>query len=333
MELDDDERDEARGDDRPRPRRGPALRPRRHLAGDGARRRHHEGVDGDPAAGRRRRRRRRPAGARRGASARTATASSPASTTAPGSNPVTPLLVLEAPTRGLLTAERTMLNLVCHLSGIASTTAAWVEAVEGTGAQDPRHPQDPARPAGAAEVRGPRRRRRQSPHGPRRRRADQGQPRGRRRFGGRRAARRPGRWRPTCRSRSRSTPSSSSTRCSAEDLGAAPLILLDNFPVWMTQMAVQRRAARAGHVKLESSGSLSLDTAAAYAGTGRRLPGRRRADPFGAGARRRARPLIRAAANRLDPRPATDRRMSVAASALRIDPSAERRRRSAALVG
>ena len=44
-------------------------------------------------------------------------------------------LVVEAPTRGLLTAERTMLNLVCHLSGIATTTAAWVEAVAGTGAQ------------------------------------------------------------------------------------------------------------------------------------------------------------------------------------------------------
>ena len=28
-----------------------------------------------------------------------------------------------------------MLNLVCHLSGIATATAAWVEAVSGTGAQ------------------------------------------------------------------------------------------------------------------------------------------------------------------------------------------------------
>src|SRR6478672_115563 len=45
------------------------------------------------------------------------------------------VLVIEAPTRGLLTAERTMLNLVCHLSGIATTTAAWVEAVAGTAAQ------------------------------------------------------------------------------------------------------------------------------------------------------------------------------------------------------
>ncbi len=36
------------------------------------------------------------------------------------------VLTVEAPTQGLLTAERTTLNLVCHLSGIATTTAAWV---------------------------------------------------------------------------------------------------------------------------------------------------------------------------------------------------------------
>lgn len=45
------------------------------------------------------------------------------------------LLRVQAPTRGLLTAERTLLNLVCHLSGIASATAAWVDAVEGTKAK------------------------------------------------------------------------------------------------------------------------------------------------------------------------------------------------------
>ena len=45
------------------------------------------------------------------------------------------LLTVQAPTRGLLTAERTMLNLVCHLSGIATTTAAWVDAVAGTNAK------------------------------------------------------------------------------------------------------------------------------------------------------------------------------------------------------
>lgn len=41
-------------------------------------------------------------------------------------------LTVEAPMHGLLTAERTLLNLVCHLSGIATTTAAWVDAVHGT---------------------------------------------------------------------------------------------------------------------------------------------------------------------------------------------------------
>lgn len=44
-----------------------------------------------------------------------------------------PALVLRGPVRGLLTAERTALNLLCHLSGIATATAAWVSAVDGTG--------------------------------------------------------------------------------------------------------------------------------------------------------------------------------------------------------
>ena len=38
-------------------------------------------------------------------------------------------------TRTLLTSERSALNLLCHLSGVASLTARWVEAVEGTGAR------------------------------------------------------------------------------------------------------------------------------------------------------------------------------------------------------
>jgi len=42
-------------------------------------------------------------------------------------------LRLDAPTAGLLTAERTALNLLCHLSGIATATTAWVDAVAGTG--------------------------------------------------------------------------------------------------------------------------------------------------------------------------------------------------------
>ncbi len=45
--------------------------------------------------------------------------------------------VLEAtgPVRSLLTAERTALNLLCHLSGVATLTRAWVDAVHGTGAR------------------------------------------------------------------------------------------------------------------------------------------------------------------------------------------------------
>ena len=37
--------------------------------------------------------------------------------------------------RSILTAERTALNLLCHLSGVATATAAWVDAVAGTGAR------------------------------------------------------------------------------------------------------------------------------------------------------------------------------------------------------
>jgi nicotinate-nucleotide pyrophosphorylase (carboxylating) len=44
------------------------------------------------------------------------------------------VLRVRAPLRGLLTAERTMLNLMCRLSGIATATRAWVDAVAGTGA-------------------------------------------------------------------------------------------------------------------------------------------------------------------------------------------------------
>lgn len=39
------------------------------------------------------------------------------------------------PTRDLLTAERTALNLLCHLSGVATATDAWVQALAGTGAR------------------------------------------------------------------------------------------------------------------------------------------------------------------------------------------------------
>ena len=42
---------------------------------------------------------------------------------------------VEGPIRGLLTAERTALNFASHLSGVATATAAWVDALEGTRAK------------------------------------------------------------------------------------------------------------------------------------------------------------------------------------------------------
>ncbi|MEO1056172.1 MAG: carboxylating nicotinate-nucleotide diphosphorylase [Actinomycetota bacterium] len=47
----------------------------------------------------------------------------------------TVLAIVDAPTRSLLTAERTALNVLCHLSGIATLTARWVAAVAGTSAR------------------------------------------------------------------------------------------------------------------------------------------------------------------------------------------------------
>ncbi len=42
---------------------------------------------------------------------------------------------VSGPTRSLLTAERTALNFASHLSGIATATSRWVEALAGTGAR------------------------------------------------------------------------------------------------------------------------------------------------------------------------------------------------------
>ena len=42
---------------------------------------------------------------------------------------------VEAPTRLLLTAERSALNLLCHMSGVATLTRSWADALEGTNAQ------------------------------------------------------------------------------------------------------------------------------------------------------------------------------------------------------
>jgi nicotinate-nucleotide pyrophosphorylase (carboxylating) len=178
--------------------------------------------------------------------------------------PGDPLLTLRASTRGLLTAERTMLNLVCHLSGIATATAAWVDAVEGTGAaiRDTRKTLPGLRALQKYAVR----------------------------VGGG-VNHRMGLGDAALIKDNHVAAAGSvvaalrAVRETAPDLPCevevdsleqlddvlaedVQLILLDNFAVWETQIAVQRRDARAPDVQLESSGGLTLQDAAAYAGTG-----------------------------------------------------------------
>jgi nicotinate-nucleotide pyrophosphorylase (carboxylating) len=45
------------------------------------------------------------------------------------------LLTAHGLTQAMLTAERTALNFLCHLSGIATLTRQWADALEGTGAR------------------------------------------------------------------------------------------------------------------------------------------------------------------------------------------------------
>ncbi len=45
------------------------------------------------------------------------------------------LMTVSGPLTAILTAERTALNLMCHLSGVATLTRRWADAVAGTGAR------------------------------------------------------------------------------------------------------------------------------------------------------------------------------------------------------
>jgi nicotinate-nucleotide pyrophosphorylase (carboxylating) len=173
-------------------------------------------------------------------------------------------LTLHAPMLGLLTAERTLLNLVCHLSGIATATAAWVDAVDGTTAKirDTRKTLPGLRALQKYAVR----------------------------VGGG-VNHRLGLGDAALIKDNHVAAAGSvvaalrAVRAAAPDLPCevevdsleqldevlaetAELVLLDNFPVWQTQIAVQRRDSRSPATKLESSGGLSLETAADYAGTG-----------------------------------------------------------------
>ncbi|MFV8315849.1 carboxylating nicotinate-nucleotide diphosphorylase [Mycobacterium sp. 23] len=178
--------------------------------------------------------------------------------------PGEPLLTVRAQTRGLLTAERTMLNLVCHLSGIATATAAWVEAVEGTRTKvrDTRKTLPGLRLLQKYAVRVGGGVNHRLGLGDAALIKDNHVAAAGSVVGALRAVR-------------AAAPELScevevdSLEQLDEVLPEKPeLILLDNFPVWQTQIAVQRRDASAPQVLLESSGGLSLETARTYAGTG-----------------------------------------------------------------
>ena len=95
-----------------------------------------------------------------------------------------PVWRLEGSARALLTGERTALNFLQRLSGVATMAARCVRAVRGHRRGDPRHAQDDAGAAGAREGGGGGRRRHQPPVRAVRRDPDQGEPRGARRRGG-----------------------------------------------------------------------------------------------------------------------------------------------------
>ena len=171
---------------------------------------------------------------------------------------------ISAPTLGLLTAERTLLNLVCHLSGVATATRAWVDAVAGTGCaiRDTRKTMPGMRLLQKYAVRC---------GGGVNHRLGLGdavlvKDNHVVAAGGVLAAL------AAVRERFPDLPREVEVD-SLEQLDQmlaerVDLILLDNFPVWQTQIAVQRRDSVSPGTRLESSGGLTLDSAADYARCG-----------------------------------------------------------------
>ncbi|RAV15850.1 carboxylating nicotinate-nucleotide diphosphorylase [Mycolicibacterium sp. GF69] len=177
------------------------------------------------------------------------------------------VLTVEAPTRGLLTVERTTLNLVCHLSGIATTTAAWVDAVSGTGAKirDTRKTLPGLRTLQKYAVRVGGGLNHRMGLGDAALIKDNHVAAAGSVVAALRAVQATA---PDIECEVEVDSLEQLDEVLSEDLGPGALVLLDNFPVWQTQIAVQRRDSRSPATKLESSGGLSLDSAAEYAGTG-----------------------------------------------------------------
>ncbi|ULE32656.1 carboxylating nicotinate-nucleotide diphosphorylase [Mycobacterium sp. IDR2000157661] len=177
------------------------------------------------------------------------------------------VLTVEAPTRGLLTAERTMLNLVCHLSGIATATAAWVAAVSGTAAdiRDTRKTLPGLRALQKYAVRVGGGVNHRMGLGDAALIKDNHVAAAGSVVAALRAVRALA---PDIECEVEVDSLEQLDEVLAEGSDPVELVLLDNFPVWQTQIAVQRRDSRSPTTKLESSGGLSLESAAEYAGTG-----------------------------------------------------------------
>ncbi|MFH5210772.1 carboxylating nicotinate-nucleotide diphosphorylase [Antrihabitans sp. NCIMB 15449] len=176
----------------------------------------------------------------------------------------TTVLSVLAPTRQLLTAERTMLNLLCHMSGIATATAEWVDAVEGTDCKirDTRKTLPGLRAVEKYAVRMGGGVNHRMGLGDAALIKDNHVVAAGSVVAALRAVRE---LRPDIACEVEVDSLEQLDAVLAENV---ELVLLDNFPLWQTQMAVQRRNTNAPQTKLESSGGLTLDVAAEYASTG-----------------------------------------------------------------
>lgn len=171
---------------------------------------------------------------------------------------------IECPTRTLLTAERTLLNLLTHLSGIATATHAWVDEVSGTKAKirDSRKTLPMLRKLQKYAVRAGGGENHRMGLGDRAMIKDNHVAAAGSVVEALRCVRHefPDVW---CEVEV-------DTLAQLDELltEAPDEILLDNFDLWEVQVAVQRRNALSPSTLLEVSGGLTLDRAAEYAQCG-----------------------------------------------------------------
>ncbi len=174
---------------------------------------------------------------------------------------------LEGPLRSLLTGERTALNFLCHLSGVATATSQFVAACAPTGGHARIWETRKTLPGlrGVGEGRGARRWRRQPPWIPLRHGAGQGQS---------------PRWHVDLGARSSRLVSSGRAGGSRSSVTAGPrsrkrsrsradLVMLDNMtPDEVRDCVAIVRASDRPETLVEVSGGVTLENVAAYAAAG-----------------------------------------------------------------